>query len=126
MVIAAVLTLEPEILIFDEPTTGQDAAGARAILELTRELHAQGRTVIIVTHHLYLMPEYARRVWVMGQGKLLLDAPIRTAFHATELLRHTSVQPTQAVTLAQSSHPENHALTPKELAESFRSPEVDS
>jgi len=119
VVVAAVLTMEPEILVFDEPTTGQDAAGASAILDLTRELHAQGHTIVIVTHHLYLMPDYARRVLVMGDGRLLLDAPLREAFHATEILATTSVEPTQAVVLAQAAHPDNRALTPAELAASF-------
>lgn len=119
VVIAAVLTLDPEVLIFDEPTTGQDAAGARAILDLTRELHAQGRTIVIVTHHLYLMPEYARRVGVLGQGRLLLDAPLREAFHAITTLAQTAVSPTQAVALARAAHPGNRALTPAELAATF-------
>ncbi|WP_221033124.1 ABC transporter ATP-binding protein [Actomonas aquatica] len=126
VVIAAVLTLDPEVLIFDEPTTGQDAAGARAILDLTRELHARGRTIVIVTHHLYLMPEYARRVLVLGQGQLLLDAPIREAYHAIETLRQTSVDPTQAVALAQASHPGNRALSPRELAATFQPVPADS
>jgi len=119
VVIAAVLSLDPEVLIFDEPTTGQDAAGARAILDLTRDLHAKGRTIVIVTHHLYLMPEYARRVMVMGEGQLLLDAPVREAFHATELLARTAVRPTQAVALARASHPQNRAISPAEFVASF-------
>jgi len=114
-----VLSLDPEVLIFDEPTTGQDAAGARAILDLTRDLHAKGRTIVIVTHHLYLMPEYARRVMVMGEGQLLLDAPVREAFHATELLARTAVRPTQAVALARASHPQNRAISPAEFVASF-------
>ncbi|MCF3648568.1 ABC transporter ATP-binding protein [Synoicihabitans lomoniglobus] len=122
VVIAAVLALKPEVLVFDEPTTGQDAAGARAILDLTQELHALGHTIVIVTHHLYLMPDYAHRVLVMGHGQLLLDAPIRDAFHAIDVLASTSVAPTQAVALARASHPDNRALTPAELALSFAPP----
>ncbi len=116
------LVLEPEILVFDEPTTGQDDAGSRAILDLTQELHAQGRTIIVVSHHLYLMPDYARRVVVMGQGQLLLDAPLRQAFHATAIRARTAVHPPQAVAFAQSLHPGNLAVTAAEIAQSFAPP----
>ncbi len=102
VVIAAILALEPEVVIFDEPTTGQDYQGARTILELTKQLHDAGKTVIVITHHLYLMAEYAERVIVMGKGTLLRDAPIRVAFHETDLLASTYLAPPQAVQLAQA------------------------
>jgi len=89
-------------VIFDEPTTGQDYQGARTILELTKQLHDTGKTVIVITHHLYLMAEYAERVIVMGKGTLLRDAPIRVAFHETDLLASTYLAPPQAVQLAQA------------------------
>lgn len=102
VVIAAVLAMQPEIIIFDEPTTGQDDRGAKAILEISKELHARGKTVIVITHHLYLMPDYAERVVVMGKGTILLDAPIRRAYHEVELLRSTYLAPPQAVLLARA------------------------
>lgn len=119
VVIAAVLVMEPEVLIFDEPTTGQDEAGARAILDLTRRLHDAGRTIVVVTHHLHLMPGYARRAIVMGGGRVLLDAPIREAYHAVPVLEQTFLVPTQAVSLARAACEGNFAITPEELAESF-------
>jgi energy-coupling factor transport system ATP-binding protein len=122
VVIAAVLVMEPEVLIFDEPTTGQDDAGAHAILDLTRELHAQGRTIIVVTHHLHLMPGYAERALVLGGGRVLLDAPLRAAYHALDVLAQTHLAPTQAVALARAAHPGNFALTPAELADTFAPP----
>lgn len=119
VVIAAALVLQPEVLVFDEPTTGQDDAGSRAILELTRTLHEQGRTVLVVTHHLYLMPGYASRAVIMGKGRVLLDAPLAEAYHATELLGQTRLKPTQAVALARAVHPDSRAVTPAEVADSF-------
>ncbi|MFN5727677.1 MAG: ABC transporter ATP-binding protein, partial [Pseudanabaena sp.] len=74
IVIAALLAMNPEIIIFDEPTTGQDYQGAASILEVSRQLHQMGKTVIVITHHLYLMPDYADRAIVMGKGTILLDA----------------------------------------------------
>ncbi|MFN9674276.1 MAG: ABC transporter ATP-binding protein, partial [Microcystis sp.] len=101
VVIAAILAMEPRIVVFDEPTTGQDYQGAKAILEVSRQLHQMGKTVIVITHHLYLMPEYAERVIIMGQGTILLDAPIRQAYHQTDLLSKTYLTPPQEVLLAQ-------------------------
>lgn len=123
IVIAAILAMEPETIIFDEPTTGQDYRGASSILEVTRQLHRLGKTVIVITHHLYLMPDYAERVIVMGQGTILLDAPIRQAYHQTTLLESTYLTPPQAVLLAQKlSHLQGEdypLLTPKEIATCF-------
>ncbi len=101
IIIAAILAMNPDIIILDEPTTGQDFAGACAILEITRQLHKMGKTVIVITHHLYLMPDYAERVIVMGKGSILLDAPIRQAYHETELLESTYLSPPQVVWLSQ-------------------------
>jgi energy-coupling factor transport system ATP-binding protein len=112
--------MQPEVLILDEPTTGQDYWGARRILDILAGLHRRGRTLIVVTHHLYLMADYAERVVVMGEGTILADGPIRDIFHRTEVLRSTYLEPPQAVLLAQywsqrvgRAYP---LLTPVELA----------
>jgi energy-coupling factor transporter ATP-binding protein EcfA2 len=123
IVIAAILAMKPEMLVFDEPTTGQDFRGARYILDISQQLHKAGKTVIVITHHLYLMPEYAQRVIVMGKGTILLDAPIRTAYHQVELLRSTFLNPPQAVLLArhlgQQEGKDLPLLTPREVADCF-------
>ena len=123
VVIAAILAMKPEIIIFDEPTTGQDYRGAKIILDVSRRLHRQGKTVIVITHHLYLMPEYAERVIVMGKGTILLDGPIREVYHRTELLRSTFLSPPQAVLLAQRLARQEgrdfRLLTPREVAGCF-------
>jgi energy-coupling factor transport system ATP-binding protein len=123
VVIGAILAMKPEIIIFDEPTTGQDYRGAQYILNISRDLHRAGKTVIVITHHLYLMPEFAERVIVMGKGTLLLDQDIRTAFHATNVLQSTYLTAPQAVHISQelqrleSRFPP--LLTPKEIADYY-------
>jgi energy-coupling factor transport system ATP-binding protein len=123
VVIAAILALKPDTIIFDEPTTGQDFRGANYILEISRKLHEMGKTVIVITHHLYLMPDYAERVFVLGKGTLLLDAPIRKAYHEIDLLRSTYLTPPQAVLLAQELSRKTGKdlpfLTPDELSNCF-------
>jgi energy-coupling factor transporter ATP-binding protein EcfA2 len=130
VVIAAILAMKPEVIIFDEPTTGQDYRGARYILDISRKLHEMGKTIIVITHHLYLMPEYAERVLVMGKGTLLLDASIREAYHDIELLKSTFLAPPQAVLLTKElekidDRPLPRLLTPEELAGCFNSNSKD-
>jgi energy-coupling factor transport system ATP-binding protein len=123
VVIAAILAMKPDIIIFDEPTTGQDYRGAKYILDVSRQLHHMGKTVIVITHHLYLMPEYAQRVITMGKGSILRDAPIREAYHQIDLLRSTFLAPPQSVLLAQKLGQQIgedlKLLTPVEVASCF-------
>jgi energy-coupling factor transport system ATP-binding protein len=116
VVVAAVLAMQPAAIVFDEPTTGQDPAGARHILDVSRTLHRRGQTVLVITHHLYLMPQYAERVIVMGRGTVLLDAPLREAFAALAGLPDTNLLPPQAVQLAQALDADLPLLTPAEVA----------
>ncbi len=120
VVIAAILAMKPEILIFDEPTTGQDYQGSKAILELTRELWRAGKTIIVVTHHLYLLPGFAERLLVMGKGRLLSDSNLRSGLYATATLEETYLNPPQLVRFVESFGDEalekSQPLTPDELA----------
>lgn len=102
IIIAAILAMNTDVVILDEPTTGQDFAGSRAILDISKELHQMGKTVIVITHHLYLMPDYAERVIIMGKGSILLDAPIRQAYHEIEILESTYLSPPQVIWLSES------------------------
>ena len=120
VVIAAILAMNPQVLIFDEPTTGQDYEGARAILDLTRELHQAGLTIIVITHHLYLLPGYAERLVVMGKGQVMLDGPLREVFYQTEKLRETYLTAPQVIRFAKAIQPgtdiELRPLAASELA----------
>jgi energy-coupling factor transport system ATP-binding protein len=123
VVIAAILALKPEVIIFDEPTVGQDYAGARKILGLTKHLHEMGKTVIVITHHLYLMPEYAQRMVVLDRGKVTMDAPLRSAYHRVNDLRGNHLEPPPSVFLAQeiakTTGKEAWQVTPEEIFDSF-------
>lgn len=118
VVIAAILAMQSEVVIFDEPTTGQDSAGARAILNVSRKLHKQGKTIIVISHHLYLLPGYVKRAAVMGKGEILLDTDIRDAFHQVDVLRQTYLKPPQCVLLARKLGVDN-LITPGEVAACF-------
>jgi energy-coupling factor transport system ATP-binding protein len=100
--IAAFVALDPAVLIFDEPTTGQDWHGARAIIDLLRRLHAKGRTVILVTHHLYLVGRFVDRMIVMKDGGIRLDGPPEEVLYAGAPLLECGVVPPQTVRFAAS------------------------
>jgi len=102
VVIASALALNPEIIVLDEPTTGQDFKGCHQIMQIAQQLHGQGRTVVFVTHHMALVAEYAERVIVMTGGKVLLDDVTAAIFSQPEIVRQACIIPPQITTLGQS------------------------
>ena len=91
--VASVLAAQPQVIILDEPTTGLDYRHQRSMMEMLRDLHRQGHTVIIITHSMWVAAEYAERVVVMKDGQILLDAPTRAAFAQEQVLAEASLRP---------------------------------
>lgn len=122
--VAAILAMDPEVIIFDEPTTGQDKLGSQHIIEAIDRLHKQGRTVVIITHHLHLLPGYVDRVVLLGDGKILRDAPLREVFNDVEILRETYLSPPQIVEFAHEvdriGNVQTNALTVEETIQLFQ------
>ena len=100
--VAAVVSMEPQVLIFDEPTTGQDFKGRRDLADIARRLNEMGRTVLMVTHDMDLIAEYTHRLIVMGNGRVLLDGPTAEVFQQVETLAETFITPPQVTQLAQA------------------------
>jgi len=90
LAVAAVLALEPRLLILDEPTTGLDYREQRRMMELVSELHRAGTAIVIITHTPWLVAEYAQRVVLMRAGRKLFDGPVRELFDQPELLAKSS------------------------------------
>lgn len=99
--VACALSLDPEVFIFDEPTTGQDYFGGKSIMMLIDQLHAKGKTVIIISHDMTLVAEHARRVVVVNQGQIALDGTPEKVFSHTDRLRDLSLRSPQVTLLAQ-------------------------
>lgn len=78
--VASVLAAGPPILIFDEPTTGLDAAETARMIRTLRRLHAEGRTIIMITHALSLVAALARRCIVLRDGRVMADGATRDVF----------------------------------------------
>ena len=85
--IAGVLAMSPEILVLDEPTAGLDPAGRTELLNLLKEIHeTKGITVILVSHSMEDVAEYAERLIVIDEGEIKYDDEPRKVFaHADEL-----------------------------------------
>lgn len=98
--LAAILMMEPDILIVDEPTTGQDRRESRAVLEILKDYNRSGRTVLIVTHDMALVAEYAHRVVVMRDGRPIADADPRAVFASGDLLRTSNITAPQVTELS--------------------------
>ena len=84
--VATMLAVGQDTLILDEPTFGQDQRNAEALMQMLSKLHAAGRTVIMITHDMTLVAEYARHVAVMVEGQLRFHGPTADVFARPELL----------------------------------------
>lgn len=100
LAVASILALEPDLLILDEPTTGQDRGHIRKFLDKIRKLNGLGKTVILITHDMELAAEYAERVVVMKQGKIFLDGPTAEVFSSPEELGAAGLLPPLPARLA--------------------------
>ena len=78
--LASVLAVDPPVVVLDEPTTGQDAAGVARIGAIVDALAAGGRTVIAITHDMELAAGHFDRIVVMREGRIAADGPPRDVF----------------------------------------------
>ena len=118
LAVACVLSLDPEVFAFDEPTTGQDYFGGESIMELIDQLHAKGKTILIITHDMPLVAEHAQRVVVINQGQIALEGTPKQVFSQTESLHRLSLRSPQVTLLAQNLGLKNRTvLNIKEMVE---------
>ena len=99
--IAAILVLRPKVILLDEPTAGQDYRHYTEIMEFLLDLNRRGITVLMVTHDMHLMLEYARRAIVFSDGQLIADAPCAEILTDGEIIRRASLKETSLYALAQ-------------------------
>jgi energy-coupling factor transporter ATP-binding protein EcfA2 len=98
--IASVIAMDPQILIFDEPTTGLDMRESDELMAGIGKLNSENRTVILITHDMKLVAKYARRVVVMSEGKVVLDADPSDVFSDLDALLRSKLMPPPVVRLA--------------------------
>jgi len=104
LAVAAVLAMESEILIVDEPTTGQDYRMAQGIMALLCDLQRQGKTILVITHDMSLVAEYCQRVVTFRAGKRVFTGTPAELFQNEEVLSRMGLRPPPAAALSDRLH----------------------
>lgn len=97
--VASVLSARPGVIILDEPTTGLDYGEQRRMMELIRKLNEAGQTIIMITHTLWVVAEYAHRIVAMRGGRVVMDGPTRQVLAREEELAASHLRPPHIVSL---------------------------
>lgn len=121
LALASVLAMQTPILILDEPTIAQDHPGVERIGRLVRELQAEGRLVIVITHDMEFVASYCPQVVVLAGGEVLAAGSTRVVFARAELLRQAGLEPPATLRLARALELPVDPLTPGEFIEHWAS-----
>lgn len=92
LAVASILSLEPDILVLDEPTTGQDRGHLSKFLHRMKRLNHAGKTVILITHDMSIAATYADRTIIMEGGKILIDDETHKVFSESGILEKASIE----------------------------------
>lgn len=118
--VASVLAMGPDVIIVDEPTTGQDPRQSRDMMDLVKTLNREhGKTIVAITHDMALAAEYSDRLVVMHSGTKILDGEPREVFSQKEVLRSTNLEAPQVIELFQALGIEPLPLTVDEAFETL-------
>lgn len=99
LALASIIAEAPRIIILDEPTTGLDYRECTHIMDIVSQLNKRGTTVIMVCHDMELVLDYAKRLIVMADGKIIADGSAHSVFRNAAALSKASVIPPQIIEL---------------------------
>ncbi|MCK4479791.1 MAG: ABC transporter ATP-binding protein, partial [Candidatus Lokiarchaeota archaeon] len=91
LAVASIICRDPEILVFDEPTLGQDAKEIEFFINLIQNERKNGKTIIIITHNIEFSYEYLPRTILMADGQIIADGPTKKVLKNEFLIKHTSL-----------------------------------
>jgi energy-coupling factor transport system ATP-binding protein len=100
--LASVLARKPELLVLDEPTTGLDYRECMNIMGIVSRLHAEGAAILMISHDMEVVSDFAQRALVLNRGRLIADGPVKEIMKNTEILDEASLLPPQIAVLAQN------------------------
>ncbi len=100
--IASILVLEPEMILLDEPTAGQDLKHYTEIMDFLSELNAQGVTVVLITHDMHLMLEYTPRAVVFNAGQVIADKSAAEVLNAPAIVEAAHLKETSLYHLCEA------------------------
>ena len=122
--IASILALRPQVIIVDEPTTGQDVKQSLEIMNFLQELNEKHEhTIIIITHDMPIVGIYTKRVIAMARARIMADGLTRDVFTKADVLEKTFLAPPQITQLAQADPSLGFApgtLTVDEMVDQFK------
>lgn len=113
--IASILVINPEVIILDEPTAGQDFKHYTEIMEFLCELNKKGVTIIMITHDMHLMLEYTNRAIVLSEGMKLMDDSAANVLTDEKIIKEANLKETSLYQLAVRAHLRN----PREFVKRF-------
>ena len=113
--IASILVLNPEVIILDEPTAGQDFKHYTEIMEFLRELNQKGVTIIMITHDMHLMLEYTNRAIVLSDGIKLADDIAANVLTDEEVINKANLKETSLYELAVKANLDNPRMFVKKF-----------
>lgn len=118
--IASVLAMEPEVLILDEPTIGQDANGRKLLGNLIRNLSEQNVFVLAILHDMDFTAEYFERIIIMAHGTIMADGPKETVFYDKESLKKGRLEQPHTTELLEFLGYDGIFLIPRDMEEEGR------
>ena len=113
--IASILVLNPEVMILDEPTAGQDFKHYTEIMEFLKQLNEKGMTIIMITHDMHLMLEYTDRAIVLADGKKVAENTAAEILTDNQIIEMANLKETSLYELAVKAELSN----PKAFVQSF-------
>lgn len=118
--LASIIAMDTPIIIFDEPTTGQDAVNVGRIAHVIAELKREGKTVITITHDIDFCAENFERVIALAKGQVLLNGATREVMGQEELLAQTYVDPPQLTRLGKRLGLKETVTRPEEFLKALQ------
>jgi energy-coupling factor transport system ATP-binding protein len=100
--LASVLARKPELLVLDEPTTGLDYRECMNIMDIVSRLHTEGTTILMISHDMEVVSDFAYRALVLSKGRLIADGPVKEIMKNEEILDEASLLPPQIAVLARN------------------------
>ncbi len=98
--VASVLSMKPKVLILDEPTLGQDFNRISSLVNVLKSMSEQGLAVVVITHDVNIAAEYAKRVVIMNEGRIVVDGEPREVLSKEDILRSANLETPTAIQLS--------------------------
>lgn len=115
----AVIMMDPQVLVFDEPTCGLDLGGINRLKEIINSLRREGKLCIAISHDMQFVVNTCERIVVMQRGEVMLDGTRQEVFSSADTLKKSFVSPPPITRVAQGVNFKNTVFTTEEFMQVF-------